>query len=98
MTDTGPGISPEFLPFVFDRFRQADSSATRVTGGLGIGLAIVRHLVEMHGGTVQAESEGLGKGARFVIRLPAHGISSERGPANRPDAWMAPEWPFAECG
>jgi len=78
VTDTGPGISPEFLPFVFDRFRQADSSATRVTGGLGIGLAIVRHLVEMHGGTVQAESEGLGKGARFVIRLPAHGISSER--------------------
>jgi PAS domain S-box-containing protein len=71
VTDTGPGIAPEFLPYVFDRFRQADSSATRHAGGLGIGLAIVRHLVEMHGGTVEAQSEGLGTGSRFVIRLPA---------------------------
>jgi signal transduction histidine kinase/ActR/RegA family two-component response regulator len=68
--DTGAGISPRFLPLVFDRFRQADSSSTRKQGGLGLGLAIVRHLVELHGGTVHAESEGLGKGATFVVKLP----------------------------
>ena len=68
--DTGAGISPKFLPRVFDRFRQADSSSTRKQGGLGLGLAIVRHLVELHGGTVHAESEGIGKGATFVVKLP----------------------------
>src|SRR5712671_3154114 len=70
VSDTGIGIAPDFLPHVFDRFRQADSSSTRTQGGLGLGLAIVRHLVEVHGGTVGAESEGEGKGARFTVRLP----------------------------
>lgn len=68
--DTGVGIKTEFLPHVFERFRQADGSTTREFGGLGLGLAIARHLVEMHGGTVQADSEGQGKGATFTIKLP----------------------------
>ncbi|OYD99888.1 PAS domain S-box protein [Nostoc sp. 'Peltigera membranacea cyanobiont' 232] len=68
--DTGKGINPEFLPYVFDYFRQADAKTTRVFGGLGLGLAIVRHLVELHGGTVQAESLGEGQGATFSVRLP----------------------------
>jgi PAS domain S-box-containing protein len=70
VTDTGKGISPDFLPCVFDRFSQADGSTTRNYGGLGLGLSIVRHLVELHGGVVWAESLGVGKGASFVIRLP----------------------------
>ncbi|OUL24236.1 PAS domain S-box protein [Nostoc sp. 106C] len=68
--DTGKGISPDFLPYVFDYFRQADSTNTRKFGGLGLGLAIVRHLVELHGGTVKAESPGEGKGATFTVTLP----------------------------
>src|SRR6185369_554112 len=68
--DTGLGIDPEFLPRVFDRFLQADSSTTRSFGGLGLGLAIVRHLVELHGGTISAESEGAGKGATFSATFP----------------------------
>jgi PAS domain S-box-containing protein len=68
--DTGKGIRPELLPFVFDRFRQGDSSTGRMYGGLGLGLAIVRHLVELHGGTVSAESAGEGQGATFLIELP----------------------------
>jgi signal transduction histidine kinase/FixJ family two-component response regulator len=68
--DTGKGIDPRFLPHVFERFRQADSSSTRAHGGLGLGLAIVRHLVELHGGIVLAESTGLGAGATFTVRLP----------------------------
>jgi PAS domain S-box-containing protein len=71
--DTGRGIAPEFLPYVFDRFNQADSSTTRAVGGLGLGLAIVRHIVELHGGQVRAESEGAGKGARFCVTLPIRG-------------------------
>ncbi|MCG3163670.1 MAG: Sensor histidine kinase RcsC [Acidobacteria bacterium] len=70
VSDTGVGIDPDFLPFVFDRFRQGDSSSTRRQGGLGLGLAIVRHLVEMHGGSVRAESRGLDQGASFIVRLP----------------------------
>lgn len=70
ISDTGQGISPDFLPHVFDYFRQADSSTTRQFGGLGLGLAIVRHLVELHGGTVQAASAGNGLGATFTVRLP----------------------------
>jgi PAS domain S-box-containing protein len=70
VTDTGAGIRPDFLPYVFDRFRQGDQSTTRVYGGLGLGLSIVRHLVELHGGTVGAESEGEGRGSTFTVELP----------------------------
>jgi signal transduction histidine kinase len=69
--DTGAGIEAPFLPHVFERFRQGDASTTRAHGGLGLGLAIVRHIVEMHGGTVEARSDGRGRGATFVVKLPA---------------------------
>jgi PAS domain S-box-containing protein len=70
VSDTGDGISSEFLPYVFDRFRQAEGSISRKQGGLGLGLAVARHLVELHGGTIRAESEGLGKGSVFTVDLP----------------------------
>ena len=70
VSDTGMGIGPDFLPYVFERFRQAEAGTTRRTGGLGLGLAIVRHIVEMHGGTVEASSGGEGQGATFRVRLP----------------------------
>src|SRR4029079_18459507 len=74
VTDTGAGLEPCFLPFVFDRFRQADQTFTRTHGGLGLGLAIVKHLVELHGGRVSAESEGAGKGSTFRVLLPVEAI------------------------
>jgi signal transduction histidine kinase/ActR/RegA family two-component response regulator len=70
VSDAGQGIDTDFLPFIFDRFRQADGTTTREHGGLGLGLAIVRHLVELHGGTIKADSAGKGKGATFIINLP----------------------------
>jgi signal transduction histidine kinase len=68
--DTGSGVRPDFVPYVFDRFRQAESSTTRQYGGLGLGLSIVRHMVELHGGTVKVESPGEGQGSTFTVRLP----------------------------
>ena len=68
--DTGQGIPPEFLPFVFDRFRQADPSTTRDAWGLGIGLSIAKHLVELHGGSINASSLGVGQGSTFLVQLP----------------------------
>jgi len=80
VTDSGVGINKEFLPYVFDRFRQADASTTRIHGGLGLGLSIVHQLVDLHGGTVAVESEGEGKGATFTIMLPFVGVISQTEP------------------
>ncbi len=85
VSDTGQGIEPAFLPHVFDRFRQADPSHTRKTGGLGLGLAIVRSLVELHGGTVAASSEGRDQGATFAVKLPTAPLREDR-----PEARVAP--------
>jgi PAS domain S-box-containing protein len=84
VTDSGQGIAPEFLPHIFERFRQADSSMTRAHGGLGIGLAIVKHLVEMHGGTVSAKSAGLEQGATFTVSLPVAAALQDAVDAARP--------------
>jgi signal transduction histidine kinase/CheY-like chemotaxis protein len=98
VTDSGAGIEAEFLPYVFDRFRQADGSTRRQYGGLGLGLAIVRHLVELHGGTVAAASAGEGLGATFTVRLPlmaAYQLEAEEArsrDAASPQA-LAVEWP-----
>jgi signal transduction histidine kinase/ActR/RegA family two-component response regulator len=94
VTDTGIGLSPDFVPHVFDRFRQADSSMSRTHGGLGLGLSIARHLVELHGGTVRAESAGEGQGATFSVRLPmqadARTAAASGDPARRLDAASMP--------
>jgi signal transduction histidine kinase/ActR/RegA family two-component response regulator len=90
VSDNGAGIDPAFLPHVFERFRQADASTTRAHGGLGLGLAIVRHLVEMHGGTVKVESGGLGRGSTFTVALPVAAdvapLSPERAASGGDDA------------
>ncbi len=82
--DSGMGIKPEFLAFVFDRFRQADSSTTRRYGGLGLGLSIVKHLVELHGGSVRVKSGGDGQGATFIVALPISVVRSEESRPERP--------------
>ncbi len=84
VVDSGVGIPAEFAPFVFDRFRQADQTTTRSYGGLGLGLSIVKHLTELHGGTVTASSAGRGHGARFEVRLPAVEAAVEMAPAQTP--------------
>jgi two-component system CheB/CheR fusion protein len=77
VSDTGQGIRAELLPYVFDRFRQGDSSTTKGKQGLGLGLSIVRHIVELHGGTVQAESPGEGQGTTITVRLPLRSMPPE---------------------
>ena len=100
VTDTGMGIRPDFLPNVFDRFRQADGTTTRTHGGLGLGLAIARHLVELHGGNISAVSDGEGQGATFTVRFPLMSVSEIKAiPADlssrkHPNAWE--DMPF-EC-
>jgi signal transduction histidine kinase len=91
--DTGIGIAPEFLPHVFDRFRQADGSTTRQYGGLGLGLAIVRALAELHGGWVRAESEGLGRGSRFTLGLPYASAAPELEEPKREEVRDVPNVP-----
>ncbi len=86
VSDNGVGIDPGFLPFVFDRFRQADSTTTRRVGGLGLGLALVRNIVELHRGTVEAFSEGVGRGATFTLTLPVRAVA----PSDAPPAPAAP--------
>jgi PAS domain S-box-containing protein len=90
--DTGPGIAPEFLPFLFERFRQAEGGTTSSPRGLGLGLAIVRHLVELHGGTVHADSPGEGQGAVFTVRLPLRPVSR---PEEAPPGMSAGRLPVA---
>ncbi|HEX7831595.1 MAG TPA: ATP-binding protein, partial [Thermoanaerobaculia bacterium] len=86
VTDTGQGIDPDFMPFVFERFRQADGSSTRAHMGLGLGLAIVRHLLELHGGTISAASRGIGHGSTFRVLLP---LLRDRVPVAQPDVAVA---------
>ena len=95
VTDTGQGIAPEFLALVFDRFRQADPSTTRLHGGLGLGLSIARNLVEMHGGTIEARSGGLGTGATFIVRVPVAAML-RAGAEQLPVRAVEPQSPF-EC-
>jgi PAS domain S-box-containing protein len=95
VADNGRGIAPHFLPFVFERFRQADASTKRQQGGLGIGLALVKQLVELHGGKVRAESKGEGQGATFVITLPVSAVASEQ-PENPTYLADAPESPLVD--
>jgi PAS domain S-box-containing protein len=94
VSDDGQGISPKFLPFVFDRFRQADSTTRRRLGGLGLGLSIVKHIMEVHGGTVFGESPGEGRGATFTVRLPVRAVLLEEDddhPGREPAQPVAPD-------
>lgn len=86
VSDNGVGITEDFLPYVFDRFRQADASSTRTYGGLGLGLAIVKHLVELHGGTVVAKSAGPGRGSTFAVMLPIAALKEGEGTHGRAPA------------
>jgi CheY-like chemotaxis protein/anti-sigma regulatory factor (Ser/Thr protein kinase) len=97
VSDNGPGIAPAFLPRVFDRFSQADSTVTRAHGGLGLGMAIVRHLVELHGGTVRAESAGENHGATFTVTLPIR-VAGEtvQPPPPAPRLEAEPDVPWAD--
>jgi signal transduction histidine kinase len=79
VSDTGEGIAAELLPFIFDRFTQGDASVTRPHGGLGLGLSIVRHIVDLHGGRVEAESDGRGRGSCFSVHLPVRAIEYPAG-------------------
>jgi PAS domain S-box-containing protein len=97
VSDTGAGIDPEFLPHVFERFRQADQRTTRHHGGLGLGLAIVRHLVELHGGTVEADSPGEGRGATFVVKLPVVPLYQKDDPAGRVHPAARDTLPTYDC-
>jgi CheY-like chemotaxis protein len=94
VADTGKGISPEFLPHVFERFRQEDGSTTRANSGLGLGLGIVRHVVELHGGSVEVASAGAGRGSTFTITLPAGAAAVQ----SARDAVEAPARPQGEAG
>jgi CheY-like chemotaxis protein len=95
VSDTGQGIAPAVLPYVFDRFRQSDSSSTRAHGGLGLGLALVKHLVELHGGSALARSAGEGLGATFVVSLPLSiaELPEPRAPRTHPSAPSAEPLP-----
>ncbi len=97
VSDSGAGIAPEFLPYVFDRFRQADQRTTRQHGGLGLGLAIVRHLVELHGGNVRAESPGQGQGATFTVLLPVAPVYQSVGKEERVHPAARDTLPLYEC-
>lgn len=90
VSDTGIGIQPEFLPHVFDRFRQADAGTTRRYGGLGLGLSIVKQLVEMHNGQVRAKSPGAGKGSTFIVNLPLVPVSAENNERTHPKSASQP--------
>jgi PAS domain S-box-containing protein len=97
VSDTGAGITPEFLPHVFDRFRQADQQTTRQHGGMGLGLSIVRHLVELHGGTVRAESPGEGQGSTFTVLLPVAPVYQRIGEVERVHPAARDTLPSYEC-